>query len=310
MRKLPPLTAIRAFEAAARLQSFTRAADELCVTVTAISHQIRHLEDCLDIRLFERTARAVVLTEAGERIFPLLCEGFDKLGAAFSLLNDGDEETIILSTTRAFAERWLIPRLVSFHQAFPGVSLHIEASDDVLDQRVANVDLSIRYGNPPDCLSNRSVLLKDRYIALASAKIADNSGVALHALRDRPLLSYKWKNPALGGPSWHDWLDTAGERHGEPYHFFQFNDETLALHAAEFGVGPVLCSDVIMANQVAADEFRPIDGNALRGLSYYLVERPVTRRRKCIAGCIEWLQDEAASFARQLASISLPALAA
>src|SRR5688572_7410319 len=110
-RKLPPLNALRAFEAAARHVSFKLAAEELCVTPTAISHQIRHLEDAIGHRLFERTPRSITLTEAGQRLFPVLRDGFDLFSRAVADL-DETGHAVSVSVTPAFAARLLVPAIV------------------------------------------------------------------------------------------------------------------------------------------------------------------------------------------------------
>ena len=118
MRKLPPLTALRAFEAAARLASFKRAAQELSLSPTAISHQVRQLEDRLGLALFERQPRQVVLTEAGRRLYPVLRDGFDAAAATIEALRSAPPRPLLtISTTRAFAARWLVPRLGDFTAA-------------------------------------------------------------------------------------------------------------------------------------------------------------------------------------------------
>src|SRR5690606_3651969 len=121
MRKIPPLNSIRAFEAVARHQSFTAAAEELCVTVAAVSHQVRQLEEGLGQKLLER-GRQVRLTAAGQTLYPLLRDGFDQIAHAFALISPPARgDAIQLSTTRAFAERWLMPRLARFNAIHPDI---------------------------------------------------------------------------------------------------------------------------------------------------------------------------------------------
>ena len=198
MRKLPPLNAIRAFEAAARHESFTAAANELCVTVTAISHQIRQLEAILGQKLFVRSGRALALTAQGQAIFPLLRVSFDHMANAFATIhsqNPGDAITV--STTRAFAERWLMPRLEQFNAAFPTVVVHVDGTEDVVAPGAHGIDLAVRYGKADDTQQS-SVLFADRYIAVAADSAGSNSSrLAIDDFRARPLLAYRWKNAAL-----------------------------------------------------------------------------------------------------------------
>ena len=145
MRRLPPLAALRAFEAAARHLSFKRAAEELLVTPTAVSHQIRLLEETMGLRLFERRTRQVVMTEAAQRLYPVLRDGFD----AFARTIDGlsakpRPSTVTLTATRAFTARLLVPRVASFQERRSDVTLRLLAADEPVDLAAGTADLAIR----------------------------------------------------------------------------------------------------------------------------------------------------------------------
>src|SRR5688500_6844266 len=128
MRKLPPLAALRAFEAAARQQSFKRAASELAVTPTAISHQVKLLEETLGLPLFTRGVRRIDLTPEGQRLFPVLRDGFDRFDETLSELRRPKREILTLSATPLFTARWLVPRVDSFRELNPGVDQRLHAS--------------------------------------------------------------------------------------------------------------------------------------------------------------------------------------
>lgn len=133
-RRLPPLTALRAFEAAARHRSFKHAAAELSLTPTAISHQVRQLEEQLGVRLFARGARRVDLTQAGQTLFPALRDGFDAIARAVDIVRPRTQSrTVVLSTTLAFASRWLLQRLQRFATSHPSIALHLHTSDAPVD---------------------------------------------------------------------------------------------------------------------------------------------------------------------------------
>ena len=150
MRRLPPLSALRAFEAAARNGSFKRAADELAVTPTAISHQIRSLEEHTGLTLFERKVRKVVLSEAGEQLYPVLRKGFDAFEAVLRQLSQPTGRTrVTISATSAFTARWLLPRVAGFRELYPDIDLRLQASDEVVDLDACGVDIAIRYGRGP-----------------------------------------------------------------------------------------------------------------------------------------------------------------
>ncbi|GKQ55542.1 LysR substrate-binding domain-containing protein [Bradyrhizobium sp. Ce-3] len=297
MRKLPPLNAVRAFEAAARHESFTAAAGELCVTVTAISHQVRQLEALLGHRLFERSGRAVVLTAEGRALFPMLRDGFDRMASAFAAIRPpADGDAITVSTTRAFAERWLMPRLARFNAAFPSVVVHIDATEEVRTPGTEDVDLAIRYGRI-DRAGEASVLFSDRYIAVAASAICPpGARAAIDEVRSRSLLAFRWKNATLDSPAWSAWLAKADHDPGRDFRISWYSEEPLALHAAERGLGPLLCSDALVDEQLRQGTLRRLDGPALAGFAYRLVDAPGAARRKSATAFTDWLRAEAAAF--------------
>ncbi len=298
MRKLPPLNAIRAFEAAARHRSFTAAAKELCVTVTAVSHQVRHLETILGVKLFERSARAVSLTPAGEKIYPLLRDGFDRLADAFSAFHEERSgEAITVSTTRAFAERWLMPRLSRFATAFPNVVVHVDATEEVVDLRADGIDLAVRYGRGDPLAEAASTLLEDVYIAVADQTICPQArSPTIEDFRNRPLLAYRWKNRALEAPTWSAWLASTPHDPARDFRISWFSEETLALHAASRAFGPLLCSNLLVDDEIRCGTLRRLDGPSMAGYSYRLVDIPSAGRKKGLVAFKAWLQDEAAAF--------------
>ena len=145
MRRLPPLHALRAFEAAARHRHFARAAAELNVTATAVSHQVRQLEEILGVPLFHRYPRPIRLTPEGAALFPVLREGFDAVAAAIAGIAPGAEDRPLrCSVTMAFASRWLLPRLPDFSRQNPAIDLMIDASAEVRRLEPGGFDLAIR----------------------------------------------------------------------------------------------------------------------------------------------------------------------
>lgn len=297
MRKLPPLNAIRAFEAAARHSSFTAAADELCVTVTAVSHQVRHLEATLDMKLFERSGRSVSLTPAGRTIFPSLRDGLDRLADAFATLHEERAgEAISVSTTRAFAERWLMPRLGGFNAMFPNIVVHVDATEEVVDLRAGGIDLAIRYG-PAGPEQRPSILLQDVYVAVADQTLCPQGRSAtIEDVSSRPLLAYRWKNRELDAPTWSAWLARTPHDTASNFRISWFSEETLALHAAERAFGPLLCSNVLVEDEMRRGTLRQLDGPVMAGFSYRLVDIPSAGRKRSLAAFSEWLKDEAATF--------------
>jgi LysR family glycine cleavage system transcriptional activator len=146
MTNLPPLSAIRAFEAAARHGSFTKAAEELGMTQAAISYQVKLLEDRVGTPLFLRQARKVVLSEAGKRLAPGIEEAFQRLGAAFASLRETDQNVLSMTVVSTFCTNWLVPRLGSFQMAHPNIAVRLDASARTVDFTKEDFDLGIRGG--------------------------------------------------------------------------------------------------------------------------------------------------------------------
>ncbi|MBS0244639.1 MAG: LysR family transcriptional regulator, partial [Proteobacteria bacterium] len=146
MISLPPLVELRAFEAAARHLSFKQAAAELGVTPTAISHQIRLLERYCGCALFRRRPRPLVLTEKGARLFPVIRDGLAAFAGAIASIRQGaDQQPLRVTTTNAFASRWLVPRLPHWRAMWPDAPLEVIGTDGVLDLKSGEADVAIRY---------------------------------------------------------------------------------------------------------------------------------------------------------------------
>lgn len=144
MRQIPPLAAVRVFEAAARLLHFTRAAEELGMTQAAVSYQIKLLEERLGVALFQRTGRGVTLTPAGARVAPLVTGAFDGLDEAFRLVRDEAEDVLTVTCSQTFAVNWLSARLGAFQLARPGLAVRLQVQDHLVDLVRGEADIGIR----------------------------------------------------------------------------------------------------------------------------------------------------------------------
>ena len=159
-RRLPPLNALRAFEAGARHLKFARAADELAVTPTAISHQIRHLEDWFGVALFSRNKRQLTLTDSGAQLYPVVSQALDRIAEVSCRIHQSiDRATLTVSVTPTFGSRWLASRLGRFWAAYPEIDLRIHHSVQLIDFKRDDVDLAIRWGlGPwPDVVSEKLI---------------------------------------------------------------------------------------------------------------------------------------------------------
>lgn len=289
-RQMPPLNALRAFEAAARHLSFKEAANELFVTPTAISHQIRHLEELVGQKLFERSARAITLTPAGERFFPVLRDGFDRIAqAVVDLQREGDALT--LSVTPAFASMILIPRLSQFRQRYPAITLTVDASERLVDLRKAEADIAVRYGPERPTPFRAQTLYTDRYLPVASPAWIGDARIPISAneLAGSQLLGYQWKNSVLQGPSWDAWMDVAGIAGFEAEHYIGFSEESHAIQAALDGVGVALASSLLVSEHLRNGKLVQVHPLTLPGFAYralFLEDHP---RVEAIEKIVNWL---------------------
>lgn len=181
-RRLPPLHALRAFEAAARHLSVKKAAAELAVTPTAVSHHIRVLETHLGVKLFERHVRQIELTSYGKQLYPVLREGFDAFADAIQQLKSRKVRTVVtLSATVAFTARWLAPRVPAFHRDHPDMDLRLHASDETVDLRSGTVDAAIRYGRGKYDGLMAETLFADTFAPACSPRLKLRTRVSLRS---------------------------------------------------------------------------------------------------------------------------------
>lgn len=305
-RSLPPLTALRAFEAAARLSSFTRAARELHVTPAAISHQIRGLERYLGVTLFHRTTRKLALTEQGQRAFEYFREGFDRLARGVNQLRARDGAgTLTLSVTSAFATRWLLPRLGRFLRRNPGLDLRVRAGAQPVDFDHEDVDVAIRLGRGGMTGAIALPLFPESVAPLASPafirqqrlrRTTDLARVAL--LHDD---SMRRAGRATG---WSDWLAATRTPNVDTDRGLSFDDGHLALQAAALGRGVALGRLAYALDDIAARRLRMPFGPVLNlDLRYYLL-LPETRAAEApLVAFRDWCQHEAAQFTPRLEAL-------
>jgi LysR family transcriptional regulator, glycine cleavage system transcriptional activator len=285
---LPPLGALRSFEAAARLLSFKAAAAELHVTPTAISHQIKLLEEQLALKLFERHARQVTLTAAGQQLLPFVRQGFEALTRGVEALRP-QARAITISATMAFTARWLVPRVASFRGE---QALHFLATDHALDLAAGAADIAVRYGRPPWPGLRDELLLRDRFVVLASPKLKLRKPADLTR---QTLIHFTWTKLRPDTPVWPLWFARAGlELHAK--NELHFSDETHAIQAAIAGQGVALLSEVVVADELRTGALVQPFGPSLASESYHLVypERDEPR----IAVVRAWLLREARRFKR------------
>lgn len=291
-RKLPPLNALRAFEAAARHVSFKAAAEELFVTSTAISHQIRQLEGLIGLKLFERATRSVALTDAGRRLYPVLREGFDRFALAVADLSE-DGHSVRLGVTPAFAAKVVIPSLPHLDSEYPDIRLTIDAGERLVDVAHGEVDLAVRYGprqRPPGMYWNK--LADDHYVAAASPRWLEGrvAPIEPQVLARERLLIYAWKNDRLVGPTWARWMEHAGVGGFDDSACMSFSEESHAIQAAIDGAGVVLASDVLIAADLRDGRLVQVSRHVLPGFEFQILVRQGHPKIETIRVVEQWLE--------------------
>jgi LysR family glycine cleavage system transcriptional activator len=292
MRKLPPLGALRVFEAAARHLSFKDAASELSVTPTAVSHQIRQLEESLGIKLFERGVREVRLTASGRALFPTLREGLDSFESAIAAITgSGKAKVATLSSTVAFMARRLAPKAGSFRHTYPDWTLRLDASDDPVDLD-SYADAAIRYGGGRYSDLIAEPLFLDRVApvcspALGLASARDLSGMTL--------IHFDWGLAARGdarAPMWRDWLSKANISGVDSESGLSFTDEIHAAQATLAGQGVGLLSLTLVAEELASGLLvQPFD-LSLESYAYTLVYSPRAADRPATVLLRDWVHTQ------------------
>lgn len=292
-RRLPPLNALRAFEAAARHLSFTRAADELGVTQAAISHQVKALEERLEVRLFERHGRGLWLTEEGEIYLPFLRQAFDLIADGTDLIRSHDAHgPLAVTMLPTFAVRWFIPRLSGFQKRHPDIEVRIATSERNVDFAREDVDCGIRYGKGEWPGLEAVKLFEDRYIAVCSPELMTGK----HPLRKPEDLKHHTLIHDQEDEDWRFWLTALHVRGIDSAKGLFFDSHELAIEAAAAGLGVALTSRIIIQDDL--DDGRlvmPFGDLTDENLSHWLVYPKGSRKKPKVAAFAAWLMEEAAA---------------
>jgi LysR family glycine cleavage system transcriptional activator len=296
-RPMPPLNALRAFEATARHLSFSKAAEELHVTPAALSHQIRGLEDLLGLKLFHRRARAIELTEPARLIYPGIRSGFEAIRDAVDRLGRGREDRIlVVSSTPGLTAKWLVPRLYRFLALHPEIETRITASIGYANFTSDGVDVGIRLnsGVHPDLYVEK---LSDEWLLpLCSPRLMEGEQ-PLATPQD--LARFTLIQVDLPGvvPTWADWMRMAGIEGIDTTRGLRLNVADHALDAASEGVGVVLAYKVVAARDITLRRLvAPFAGLEIPvpGRSYYFVCAKGQEKRAPIKAFRDWVFAEMA----------------
>lgn len=293
---LPPLRAIRYFEAAARHLSITKAAQELHVTHCAISHQIKGLEQWLGVPLFRRMNRRIALTDAGQTYMPYVRsvrEVLDRLASGTRQLRDLDGiRTLTVSAMPSFAAKLLVPHLGSFHRAHPEIDVRISATDRLVDFEREDIDIAVRYGAGTWPGLRADLLIPERFFPVCSSRLL-HARKALKKPSDlaHQTLLYDLQWAYL----WPRWFETAGIRLSGRQRKLGFSSSDLMLRAALDGVGVALAQAALANDDLAAGRLvKPFDIELSNDNGYFVVSPFATADNRYVAAFRTWLLAEMA----------------
>ncbi len=291
-RELPNLLALRAFEAAGRHLSFTRAAEELFLTQGAISRHVRGLEDELGIKLFHRRVRSLELTTEGQAYLATVRQAFDLLTAASRHVRASRTQIRLkVALTASFAANWLLPRLSRFTAAHPEIGIDFEPGVQIIDLSAAGIDAAIRYGGGSWPGLDAVALMPEEVFPVCSpALLAD--GPPLRTVAD---LAHH--NLLLSGPrsDWEDWATAVGlDLQSVPRQTMLY-DYNLVLQAAIDGMGVALGRRILIEERLQSGELvQALPQTFRNAMGYYLVTLPARRGDRSIAVFCDWLLAESA----------------
>lgn len=304
-RRLPPLNAVRAFEAAARHMSISKAANELHVTPAAISRQVKLLEDHLGMQLFRRLNRALLLTHAGQACLPGLRDGLDQISNAVDRLRNVDAQIgLTVSSSASIAAKWLVPRLHRFQAKHPDIDVRVAASHRLADFSRDEIDIAIRFGsgNHPGLRAER--LMGEEVFPVCSPKIITEetplrtpADLAHHTLlHDEGYLHYADEGNKLHEtfPTWSSWLSDAGVDDIDTARGPRFSLSSTAIQAAVEGLGVTLGRSVLVESDLSTGLLmKPFDVTACSTFAYYIVSPDKAMERDNVVAFRDWLFMEA-----------------
>lgn len=293
MAPLPPLAAVRVFEAAARLENFTAAAQELGMTQAAVSYQVKLLEERLGISLFQRTGRKVSLTERGRSLAPVIIRAFDEMRQGFAALKGEDSAILTISCTNSFANLWLAQRIGGFQMRQPGLAVRIHSSDSLVDFARDGIDVAIRGGKGIWSGLDAKLLAHNRLAPLCSpAYLAENGPIAdARALLAQPLLSPDdiW---------WDEWFEDMGvERHrsvAPPG--IALDSQVMEGRAAMAGQGIAILNTYMWKAEIEAGLLvEAVPSNVVERRSYWVANPAHARNTPKVKAFRDWISAEFAA---------------
>lgn len=292
----PPLNALHTFEIAARHQSYSLAAQELHITHSAVSQQMRQLEQSLGLALFERKGRQMQLSPAGKQLLQQVQPALQQIQSALEQLRqDKSAPAIKVATLQSFATFWLLPRLGSFQKLHPELTIHIQAAIGLVNLERTKTDIAIRFGLGKWSNCDAEKILDDQLYTVCSPDFNRGHWPQNPAqLRDYRVLAVEH------GREWQNWSDFAGINAQQFKHVVQLSDSNLMLTAAMSGQGIAVTRHSLVAAEIAAGKLvRLFDLIAPSDYSYYLVKPKGQVESPAILAFTNWIKKETQEFARQ-----------
>jgi DNA-binding transcriptional LysR family regulator len=292
MSSLPPVANLLAFEAVARRRSFAFAATELHLTASAVSHQIARLEADLGVRLFERSAHSVRISDVGERYLERVSGALSAISAATEDIRKGVSNSLYVHSAPSIASLWLMPRLRGFSQAHPDIALNLSAAHTPSDFALGQADLDIRYGVPQWDDLVVEPLFEERIVPLASPSfIREYRLRKIDQLFDVPLIQSN-----VSVVQWADWLREFSERRAPERFALRFDRAQMSLDAAMQGLGVALQSATNAGPHLASGKLKPVFGleKAVRVKAHFVVYPARHARRPPVEAFLSWIHREAA----------------
>ena len=307
LRRLPPLNAIKAFEAAARSESFTRAAEELCVTPGAVSQQVKALEAELGFKLFNRERQRLAITEAGRDYLMVIREALDRIALGTERLMQRQSAGVLtVSTSPDFAAKWLVHRLGRFAEAHPEIDLRIGASLAHVDFAREDVDVAIRHGDGTWPSLHVTRLCVEQLFPVCSPKLltGDNPLRKPADLRHHTLLHLDSRH-LESRKDWAKWLDAAAVTEADVDHGPIFNQASMGIDAAVNGQGVALARTALATWDLLSGRLvEPFSLRLAVSYAYWIVCPKAAADLPKISAFRSWLLAEAAEDERKLAALT------
>jgi DNA-binding transcriptional LysR family regulator len=292
MASLPPVVNLLAFEAVARRRSFAVAASELHLTASAVSHQVARLESHLGVRLFERSAHGVRLSTAGEQYLERVAGALSAISAATEDLRQGVANSLYVHSAPTIASLWLMPRLRSFAEAHPDISLNLSAAHTPSDFELGQADIDIRYGVPQWGDLVVEPLFEERIVPLASPEfIREKRLKRVEQLQDMPLIQSN-----VSVVQWSDWFAKFTRMRAPERFALRFDRAQMSLDAATQGLGVALESAVNAGLHLADGKLKAVFGmdKAVRVKAHFVVYPARHARRAPVEAFLSWIHSQAA----------------